>query len=115
MEEKAIELLEQLAQSLGTTIDYLWPVLIQQGKIQIVFFLVALVTASIFTYVAYRMSRNIDYIIDNDLEGLYFPMMFVVLFLVVVSWISTFIYAGDAITGLFNPEYWALKQILELL
>ena len=126
MNENTLKLIEQLAQKLGTTSEYLWGVLIQQSYIQATIGIVevALVIVAFYVYlkIHYKLSsktykdRYGDTISGYDKyeEGAVIPMSLSgVLLLVFIIW--GFLNISHIITGFLNPEYWALEQILNTL
>lgn len=122
MNENAVKLLEQLANKLGTTSQYIWAVLLKQAPIDSTITLVQIIIVGISTYLFYRLHKyllkvdNIDgYKTSryNHYEiGTILPMV-VIGFVLIIFIIACFCSIGDLINGYFNPEYWALSKILE--
>lgn len=129
MNEKILEALTALANKLGTTAEYLWVVLVGQGKIKFVFWAVILVLAVVFTVAFFKKLSSMESQVgklkdpDDRYSKFYWDDLPVgdwvwlvlsgVLGLVFIFWAM-----GDgygAINGLLNPEYFALKTILSAL
>lgn len=122
MNEKISELLEKLAAKLGTTAEYLWGILLVQAKISATISLVYVLFVVIFGIALYRYHikfsmeiKNADsrypickYDNNDALSGIMIGLSVIwgILFL-----ICFFVY-DNIITGYFNSEYWALKEIL---
>lgn len=121
MDDKTAQLLEKLAAKLGTTTEYLWGVLVKQSAfsatIDLIYFISSIILGIvIFTYHR-KFSKKIeegryaDTMYDKHDGNIIIPMIiFTIIFLVL------FIYGicsiPNIINGFFNPEYWALKEIL---
>lgn len=110
--EQLEPLLRELAAQLGTTVEFLWGVLVKQ----------AIVTAwrdLIFSIGYFPMSAWVSYklwnLLESDEEDL-MPIYAFVLFIVFIFTIIIFTTVTYTIPErLINPEYWALQQILEQL
>jgi heme/copper-type cytochrome/quinol oxidase subunit 2 len=121
MNDKVIELLTRLADKFGTTVEHLWGVLVKQAGISavtelVMAFVMVAAWAWLFRFVRGKTTepketpedryphaewREEDALIAWLVAA--FSLMLVVL--QVYSAITT------APTALFNPEYWALKQL----
>lgn len=120
MNDKLAALLEQLAIKLGTTVDYLWKVLVKQAYIDATKHLVILIATIAYAFVIIRIHKSL---IKKDKHGdtkydeseLWIPVMS----LFILSWTILFIASisgvSDIFNGYFNPEYWALKEILDTI
>lgn len=122
MNEQTSKLFEQLAQKLGTTTEYLWGVLLKQAPIQSTLGLIKLIAVLLFGLILWKIHKKLSKEIegcesyDNTLylqkeEYVTIPMitafiLFLVLFIVSMINISSIVY------GYFNPEYWALKEVM---
>lgn len=118
--EQVSVLLQQLASQLGTTVTYLWTVLLKQAPIDATIKVTANIAIAIFGIVLYKLhikfSREIKdgwtwY--DEYGEGIKISMI-VGVAVFAISVIIGLRLIPDIINGYFNPEYWALKQILNL-
>ena len=110
MDDKTIQALTALAEKLGTTAQYLWGVLVRQAPISgavdlgiVALFLAA--TVALFVFV--RRAAD-DPSLDEEVLILGWA-------LVILACIATSIivlsYVPYALYAIFNPEYWALRQI----
>lgn len=109
-------ILNQLADKFGTTVEHFYGVLLKQAFIEGVKDIVgivisaALLIASIWaTKRAYKKYDN-KYNDFSEENSLYFILLIAssVVFLIIF-----FIAGGDMIDAFFNPEYYALHQILK--
>lgn len=106
------QLLETLAKNLGTTVEYLWSVLLKQAPISATIDLILLILVLVAGYLLYRLHLKLsgEYIYDDS--DIAVPLMC----MAAVIWFLIFIVAvcciPSIINGYFNPEYWALKEIL---
>ena len=118
--ETVDKLLRELAQSLGTTVEYLWAVLVKQ---QIIDAQIMLAISSIILVFNILLSMFYKYI-ANRFSGIrghydecsprqtswnvYFAILGVSIIAIIILWIYAYkIYA--------NPEYYALQEILNVL
>jgi hypothetical protein len=118
MNEQAVKLIEQLAQKLGTTSEYLWKVLIKQAPISaftdILYFILTIIGGVVIFKIHKRLLKK-----DSDGDSIYYkaeegaiiPMIIITL-LWIICFLGFFFSIGDIINGFLNPEYWALKQVL---
>lgn len=117
--EQLSTLLEQLALKLGTTVEYLWDVLIKQAFIAGIQAILAFVLVNIFIGIWYMIHRKFSntpnkyYAAYNEVPYVA-PMAFTIVILI-ACWIVGLVEAIKSITNFINPEYWALQQILESL
>lgn len=115
--DKALVLLEQLAIKLGVTAEHLWEVLIRQAQITAIqytifsiFILSAIVTWDIYGINKTRKRNGQDYP-DWDGDAVAFVWGSVLLFTGFALGVTIPLMI-EAITCFINPEYWALRQIL---
>jgi hypothetical protein len=118
MEETATTLLiNELADKLGTTAEYLWGVLIKQAPIDGTVSLLIVLLLSAMSYWGFKFvckkttpqGDNTDAEWKN--EGCFFAWFTWVLF-TMMTVIITFSSASSIITAFINPEYWALNKLL---
>lgn len=124
MNEQTAKLLEQLANKLGTTSEYLWNILLKQAPIDATVTLLQTLFLFFVGWVLWKVHKKLlskptgqdyydSYYKEYDV-GAVLPMV-----LVTVVWgimmIVCFYYFGSIVSGYFNPEYWALKEILNSL
>jgi len=124
MDEKTLQALTALAEKLGTTAEYLWGVLLKQAPIAGVTNLLemaAWIAAVVmwFRFVQTKTTRQPATDSDrypkaawNDELGVGMAWASVLVIAVIVAVI---IGSGlsTTVAALFNPEYWALKQVLK--
>lgn len=116
MNNETLNFLEAMASKLGTTAEYLWQVLLQQAPIQAgVDLLILLATL----FAAYKLYKAHVRFCNNEYEFSYYNNE---AFAVVVAIVALFLFIllvygvlslPSIITGFFNPEYWALREILD--
>lgn len=122
MNDNTAKLIEQLAQKLGTTSEYLWGVLLKQAAIDATTNLLQFFVVIIFGIILYRyhvklskkIKPNDGYYSKNsyeDNDAIAFLMVALSTVFFILS-IVMFTCIGDIINGYFNPEYWALNKIL---
>lgn len=113
IDDKAVELLEQLAIKMGTTADQIWEILIQQASVAGIFdILMSLFFVSIsmiLGYISLWFSREIK----DDADAV-FPMLGFATVTLLVCVVSL-AFAYGAATAFLNPDYWALKQVIGLM
>ena len=119
MNEQTTKLIEQLAKKLGTTAEYLWTVLLKQAPISAMIDLVYLVIVTITGIGLYKLHKYCTKETGEYKESIYedkgelvIPAMVVLATAWVIFFIACFFSIGNIINGFFNPEYWALKEIL---
>lgn len=118
MNDKLTNLLEQLATKLGTTAEYLWKVLVAQARVSAVTALVVFALTIFYAILVWRthmkLSKPIgkyDSLYEKN-EGNISAMILMVVILAAMFIWSLF-GISDMINGFFNPEYWALKEVLK--
>jgi len=118
MNENTTKLIEQLAQKLGTTSEYLWGVLLKQAPIDATINLIQIIIVLLFGWILYKIYKKI--IKNTDSTNSYYskyeeatsvPMAMGLLVFAILL-IYAFSCIGDVINGYFNPEYWALDRII---
>jgi len=118
MDQKTLEALQALAAKLGTTAEYLWTVLVRQARLSLIADLILIGCLTVALAAIFRqmrllrarftemMQRNQDPMIE------YFAAFGLWLLIVACVGIGLSL-IPDLMTKIFNPEYWALQQILE--
>ena len=117
------ELLGQLAAKLGTTVEKLWAVLLKQAPISGTIDLLICIGMVIFTVWAFRLVKGKTTkheIVDGtykhreadwEEEGAFFSWVAVgVIFLITIIQVAS--ESENIAAAFFNPEYWALTNIL---
>jgi hypothetical protein len=110
MNEETTKLLENLANKLGTTSEYLWSVLLKQAPIDATISLFQTAVIFFIGYLLYKKRSIVNSEYDERLP------IFVAVAIVwsIVSFI-TIMCIGDIINGYFNPEYWALQRVMDMI
>jgi len=121
MNDKTIQLLTTLAEKLGTTTEYLWGVLLKQAPISgvinggiLLALAVSAVVAAIFVYGKTNpppKTKENPYP-QPEWDGDPFLVWLAVALWVVLVVVLITANLALVVAALINPEYWALKQIL---
>ena len=118
MNENTTKLIETLANKLGTTSEYLWRVLLKQAPIAAtteLVFMVFLVIAGYFLWKAHK------YLSNNENSQSYYneDSYEIIMIILACGYLALLLFSINSIpviiNGYFNPEYWALKEILNSL
>jgi cellobiose-specific phosphotransferase system component IIC len=113
MNDATIKLIEDLALKFGTTVEHLWMVLTKQAFLNAVSCCAKASIVLLLTFLWWKLlsmwlkKEEADQDIKKFCYNLSAVVTGVVLFFV-FAWTDT------AFTGFFNPEYWALQQILHI-
>lgn len=116
--EELTPLLNELAAQLGTTVDFLWGVLVRQAQIFVIIHIVYWILWIISLLIAYRVTLYLCKNLEKIDDAQYFGKII----LNAIPWAIVFILGfiqlaalSDFITALLNPEYWALEKVLEFI
>ena len=109
-------LIEQLAAKLGTTVEYLWQILLKQVQVEIrlaemgmtISFVLYAIAAVLFIVAFVRRIKDDDY----GLAVYWILGVYVVTSIAVTLHILNYI---QLVTLKNNPEYWALQEVLKHL
>ena len=118
MNYKTAQLLEKLADKLGTTSQYLWNILIKQAKIDATIQLIEMIFFIFVGFGLYKLHKslsnenNSNNYEDNSVFGALMVTSFIIYVFVMVIFIF---FIDNIINGYFNPEYWALHTLLNSL
>ena len=113
IDPRVLDLVDQLAQTMGTTADMVWAALLHQAPISATATLILL----LFLWAAliigvWSTFKHWVAIAENDME-------FGVVLAIFIGSITTLaLTIGEGTTilaGFFNPNYWALRHILGLI
>jgi amino acid transporter len=114
MNQQSEKSLQKLAEKLGTSAEYLWEVLVNQAPIQGFLILLQIILILLSVFLLYKLHR---YFLKNDVYDEYEEgaAIFMILAAMIVATfiIFGFIHIPEMIYAFLNPEYWALRQILE--
>lgn len=116
--EQATKLLEQLAVKLGTTVEYLWAVLVKQAYVNAITNLIFAGIAALVILIGLAFIPKIMKLDSTD--GGYDissrTLGWIIYLIITGACLITVIACTiPAITELANPEYWALKEVLSAL
>lgn len=125
MSKEATQLLEELAAKLGTTIEYLWNVLVRQATIDAIIKIIFVAIITICGIILYRYHIKFSKRDENGHNtynsGCYDSGedLSMTMILAAIIWGIAFVIACSTIpgiiTGFLNPEYFALQHILSLI
>lgn len=130
MNEKTEQLLEKLAEKLGTTSEYLWQILLNQAKYDAITSFIQMAFMAGFIYATIKIhlwlmkelpkpadsdrwySKRTGY--DKYEEPAIVGMVLagITSIILLLFFLSGF---NELIAAVFNPEYWALNRILNAL
>lgn len=119
--DKLSELLGQLAIKLGTTVEYLWKVLINQAYITGIVNIILYILLVVSGIVIYKFHRYFDR--ENDcgrsIYGDSYGDIQIVMVIIATLWaiclLAGIINIGETVTCFVNPEYWALHEVLKVI
>lgn len=111
MNQETLAAVTALADKLGTTAEYLWGVLLTQAPIHGITSLSILLLWILCTVFMVRFTITNINKLDEEVSR--FFAIFGTVLLVAFSAILLTINATDIVTALFNPQFWALTQILK--
>lgn len=113
--------IELIASKLGTTVQYLWSVLIRQAKLEAIEDLIGTVIILVSFYALYRLCKwlfkkaNDESYSDIPYDGLAALCITLSVIWGIIGVIIIILSICDAMNALFNPEYWALHEIIKNL
>lgn len=111
------EFLKTLADKLGTTTEYLWNALLRQAPISATTDIIQTLILAVATYGLYRIhcrfKKNNEY---DDFEAWPAVPMIFAAGIFTLLWVVVLVSGvPNIINGYFNPEYWALHEIMSNL
>lgn len=112
MNEQTVKLIQELSDKLGTTAEHLWGVMVRQAPISGVIGLLIDVAAILLLMIGWKkLSKiNFDKWDDDFGKGALYAALIVATLVSIIGIASSL---PTEISGIINPEYWALKQILK--
>lgn len=117
MDGQTMIILEKLAEKLGTTVEHLWGVLVNQAPISAaVDMLITIILWVLAVLWLRKVRENTKKNEDGYKEWDYEPAGFAwicVFALFVISFMVTVSSLPLIVAGFANPEYWALKQLIK--
>lgn len=118
MQEEVLQRLDTLANRLGVAVEHLYAVLVRQAYVEFVQALIGFMLVAGAAYLWYRLGKwyndentELDYT-STDHYG--FVLVVTGMVLLVVS-IGIIYHLVTTIGYLINPEYFAVKKIIELM
>jgi hypothetical protein len=114
--DKVISALTALAQKLGTTAEKLWPVLVQQQRLEAI--VTACVLAIIFiigSLILFKIRKEPWGDGKGDPTCPYGIWAIICIVVMSAAFIVTICCSQWMVTCILNPEYWALKDIAHML
>ena len=113
MNEQYAKLLEQLALKLGTTSNYLWNVLVSQGKIDAIYSSIIIVVTMLYIGILFTTRKKLKDRINDD-EVYNFAMVIIsAVGIIFIIW--SLVSLSTVVKGFFNPEYYALEKLISLI
>ena len=123
MNEQTQKLIEQLANKFGTTSEYLWSVLVKQAPITATIELIQTILLLFVGWILYKVHIKLlsqppkqDYwksYYEKYDAGAIAPMALITLGWGVLMMVC-FCAFSTILSGLFNPEFWALDYIMKV-
>ena len=111
--EQITPVLEKMAEKLGVTVEYLWSILIKQAPLSGITDIIQYILLGIVTWVFVKVSFKVHHKIEKeDWDGVAYIPLWVIGVGILILWITAFFCFPNTIWAFFNPEYWALKEIL---
>jgi hypothetical protein len=110
------KLLQDLANKLGTTSEYLWGVLVKQAHAQVYIDIVSDVLGLGLIFVLLKTANYLwkKFKEDDDRDGCAILAVACLFFAVVLS-LALIFSIPDTMTAAMNPEYWALDKVLDAI
>lgn len=119
MENKVFEMLNQLATKLNTTVEHLWGVLVNQASIESISYIVlygmAFIMMIVFFIIAYKTAPLAEWNNGNKFSVIVVSSGVLGTIILVVAAATVVDCFPSMVSGLFNPEYWALEKVTRLL
>ena len=120
MNSENTKLIEQLAERLGTTAEYLWAVMLSQAQVYAITTSIEIIAIIIMgvVLVHYHMkfAKEKDGISLYEEYDLGLPILMGVL---AIFWfllaVVGFFCISNIVTAIVNPEYWALDKLLDTI
>jgi len=121
MNENTTKILEQIAQKMGTTSEYLWQVLLRQAPIEATSTLIQSILILLLGWGLYKIHCKLTKEVDGK-SSLYHKYeekagipMFIGGIAFLVLFICAFCCIDSIVNGYFNPEFWALEKVMSVL
>lgn len=117
MKEQIAEILSSIATGLGTTTEMLWGALLRQAPVDAAASLIQIVVILVLSITVLRLLKKTDFtkFYDTCPEIPACVAYGLVWLLIIFSSIAFISDISNILAGFFNPEYWALKEVLNAL
>lgn len=115
---EVLKRIDALAAKLGTTGEYLWTVLVRQARVEAIQNIVTVILSAIVIAVSIAVLKwGIRREVENDWWGEPGNITAIIasVTLAIVCTVIIIQLSNAIPTLLMNPEYWALKQVLEAM
>lgn len=107
MNEQTQQLIEKLAEKLGTTAEHLWGALIKQAPISSTVDLISIAICAAALVAAFNIIKS--KVEDEDFAVIVWSAWGSIAFLIAMASLCIL---NRIVAGFFNPEYWAIKEII---
>lgn len=116
---KAVDLLEQLSEKLGVTADHMWELMVAQANVEIITYIFTVITfifAVFFLTKSWKKADDLENTEVNSTKHYFFVGLTMSLILIsIVSGLGTLFGFDTFVTCIANPEYWAFKEIMDMI
>ena len=121
MDDKTELLIRELAEKLGTTGNHLWGVLLQQAVITAVANILVFTGWAALLFFSFRFllsktktpeTEDDEYLLAELPEEFVFILWVLWCFAFIVGVVLVGLNLSNTAAAIFNPEFWALKQII---
>jgi len=113
--KEIMPLLQQLADQLGTTATHLWEILLRQAPISATIYLIQYGLVIVGCLAWLKVTKIMHGKIQKNWDEFHYVWIGIVWLLLIVFLIAGFICLKDGLIGFINPEYWALREILDVI
>jgi len=116
MNDKTIKFLQELADKFGTTTERLWGALLHQAPISATCDLIWFPVSAACLIIGMKMAVKGYYAEEKHSETYGIPVCIGGVLITLIGMVMLFASICNTemiIAGFFNPEYWALKQIIK--
>ena len=109
-------LLEKLAKQLGTTAEYLWSIMVRQAPISSCINILQYIILGVATYFFVKVTKKYWLVSEEKRWGsVWLSIPGIIGVFLFILWIVSFFDIQNTITGFVNPQYWALRKILNTI
>lgn len=114
---KGFTLLEQIAAKIGVTVEYLWPFMVKEQTVQwLTSIMMFIVCAVLSTFVIKHIDTEaLRYNYDGDKDKTAQIFLVIIGAILAIMTAVGFVDMWVATPGLLNPEYHALKDLINMI